>query len=174
MKLIELKTELKNRNLSSTGNKIDLIKRLETNDKGIIVKKKTKIDPKLESKIDKLIKLESKIEKLKKLESMTIKDDSMLELTFRGMMGQYYNINIGKHNTFHQLREKVAEVVYAPISKIILYRIMCGENTTVEMGDIMYQNGSIGKKMTDDIDEEPLDKLNIKDSDIFNVTIRLL
>ncbi len=65
------------------------------------------------------------------------------------------------------MREKVAEVVYAPISKIILYRIMCGENTKVEMGDIMYQNVTIGKKMTDDIDEE-LDKLNIKDSDIFN------
>ena len=89
-------------------------------------------------------------------------------------MGQFYTIMIKKENTFHELLENIADLVNAPVNKIILYRIMCQDGAQVEMGDMIYQNGTIGKKMSINTDDVPLEELNIMDRDMFNLFIKLL
>lgn len=235
MKLVELKTELKNRGMSYQGNKKDLIERLEENDimienntnekkmqvkksskkpkdenqdaedapevkvnttkKQVVVKKsikKPKDDesdemntkkqtvkksnkiPKdededkktvLQKKLDKLLEKEEKAAMKKREE----RDKSLLELSFRTMIGTWYNVHIKSSATLKELKDELAKKLNT--DKFILYRITRG--VQAQMGDMTYPDGTVHCMLSDDENEKQLSELGIINETFFSIHIKL-
>lgn len=136
MKVADLKKELIKRNLSTIGNKNELIERLEQNDD-------------------------------------TIKpDDDMLELSFKTLMGSYHTVFIKKDRTLQELLSELAKKLNTENNKIRLYHIIDSNNYS-EIGDLVYTNGTIGKRMHDGMNNKTMDKLNIINGSMFEVSVKL-
>ena len=189
MKLSELKTELKNKGIKMTGNKKDLIERLEENDKIIenrskkdqpkkkVVKKSNKTDQESEPKKDTQTALQKKLDKLiEKEEKAALKDrenmdKSLLELSFKTLSGSWYTVHIKGDATLEELRKEVAKKTNT--DRFVLYRLTHREDPHISIGDIMYQDGTVHHMLANDDDEKQLNELGIINETMFFIAIRL-
>jgi hypothetical protein len=191
MKLTELKAELKSRNEKVTGNKTELIERLEENDREQkepnvekkqkqVAKKTIKVqkDPKIEKpeKEDSRTALEKRLDRViekdrkaaqKERDSM---DKSLLELLFKTMTGSWYTVHIKDDATLRELREEVAKQIHT--DRFRLYKITNQDDQLIVMGDLVFPDGTVHHMLSEEDDEKQLNDLDIINKTMFSITIR--
>lgn len=106
------------------------------------------------------------IKKVPPKKNKSEKDELLLFI--KTLMGSIYEVRIKRNATVYELKEKISEKVpHASIDKQVLRYITYGE---VELGDSMYPDGTIGKKL---YDNNTLDSYNILSESTIDLFIRL-
>lgn len=106
--------------------------------------------------------------RLKDDDNINEQEKNRFKVFVRTLSGSIYTIYIDQCKTISELKYKIGEKIGCPTNKQILY-FLCNEEQ--QLGDILYPNGTIGKKTKDD---QILSSLGVNNESFFHLHVKLV